>query len=424
MLVLLAAAMPTRIPLSLGVIGSVSVLDLLFLAAMFPLYVETALTRRLAVGYPRLFGLICLPLIVSVLSMAWSQDLPSTLKSSLAYAEGIIAYLFVVRQTQGLTPERVLTYMKRYVYLLLVPSLLLLLHVPGFAPQEPGLSPTTGDYVAYYTRLSHPVLGRSNNLATVLAFFVPPLLWWGAHHRDARFTRAGFVALIAVVLTLSRGVVIALLLAAIVYLGQNLNRRRRQPALRRRGGLARALTAVALTVIAFVLFYRLNSATAQFIGDRFTTENIVGRWRLLSQSLAQIAERPTLGYGGGVTPGGPHALHAHNTYLQQLLYFGLPLGVLVWTSLVGMWRFFLRVEGPATGLARILGISLLGQLLVFTFESSFEGFVLRVLFYLSVGFAVGLLRALEADAAASAQPTPLLAEPTRTLPRRLPQGSG
>jgi O-antigen ligase len=424
MLVLLAAAMPTRLPLSVGVVGSVSVLDLLLLAALFPLFVETALTHRLEVGYPRLFGLICLPLIVSVLSMAWSQDLSSTLESSLAYAEGIIAYLFVVRQTQGLTPERVLTYMKWYVYLLLIPAVLLLLHVPGFAPQEAGLSRTAGDYVAYYTRLSHPVLGRSNNLATVLAFFVPPLLWWGARHRDARFTRAGFVALIAVVLTLSRGVVVALVLAAIVYLGQNLNRRRRQTALRRRGGFARALTAVALLAIAFVLFYRLNATTAQFIGDRFTTANIVGRWQLLSQSLAQIAERPTLGYGGGVIPAGPHALHAHDTYVQQLLYFGLPLGVLVCTSLVGIWRFFLRVEGPTAGLARILGMSLLGQLLIFTFESSFEGIVLRVLFYLSLGFAVGLLRAAEGEAAASSQPTPRPAEPARTFPRRLPLGSG
>ena len=44
------------------------------------------------------------------------------------------------------------------------------------------------------------------------------------------------------------------------------------------------------------------------------------------------------------------------------------------------------------------------QRVIFLFESSFEGTVLRVLFYLSVGMAAALLRAAEAEQGRSTGP--------------------
>ena len=44
---------------------------------------------------------------------------------------------------------------------------------------------------------------------------------------------------------------------------------------------------------------------------------------------------------------------------------------------------------------------LIVQLVLFLFESSFEGTVLRVLFYLSIGLAVALLRAIERESGAT-----------------------
>jgi hypothetical protein len=390
MLVLLAEAMPARLPVSLGPVNSVSVLDFLLIAGAMSIYFRTAVVHRLDSGYPRLFLLLSLPLGASALSMLWSQDPAATIRSSLIYLEGILAYLFVVQETRGLPPRRVLTYMRRFVYLLIVPGLLLLLNVPGFGPQEAGILPTSGDYISYYARLSHPVLGRSNNLATLLAFFVPPLLYWGARHRDARSTVGGLAALVGVFLTLSRGVILALVVGGLLYWLTGPKHRSEGASFS--SSAVRAALAVALTLSAVILLYLLNPTTNEFFAERFSTANVETRWQLISLAATKIVRSPVLGYGGGVTADQDPDLApgVHDAYMQQVLYYGIPLGLVVCVSLVGVCRFFFQQVRPDLG--RILGFSVLVQLLIFIFESSFEGTVLKVLFYLCIGFAAGLLR--------------------------------
>src|SRR5262245_35407208 len=200
MVVLLAAAVPVRLSGSFPLVNSVSVLDILLIALGVTLFLDFAF-RPLDVGYRELFWILCVPVVVTVLSLVWSVDRPATLRSVLVYTEGLIAYLFVMRELEGLPPDRIITYIKRYSYLLIVPAVLLLLHVPGFAPQVEGIKHSSGGYLTYYTRLSHPFIGGSNNLATVLAFFVPILIYWGHTHRERRITLAGFVALVAIFVT-------------------------------------------------------------------------------------------------------------------------------------------------------------------------------------------------------------------------------
>jgi hypothetical protein len=420
MLVLLAAAMPVRVPLSLGPVNSVSVLDLLLIAAAASVYFRTALVHRLDSGDPRLLLLLTLPLGASTLSLLWSQDPAATVRSSLIYLEGLLAYLFVVQETRDLAPGQVLTYMRRFVYLLIVPGMLLLLHVPGFGPQEAGLSPSSGDYISYYTRLSHPVLGRSNNLATLLAFFVPPLLYWGARHRDARCTWAGLAALVGVVLTLSRGVILALVVAGLLYW---LTRPQHQTE-RASPGRSTIRTALGVAVIlaAVILLYLLNPTTNEFIADRVSTTNIETRWQLDSLALSKLIQSPLLGYGGGVAVEleAGLALGVHNTYLQQALYYGVPLGLVVCMSLLQLCILFFSSK-VRQDLGRVLGFSVLIQLLIFVFESSFEGTVLKVLFYLSLGLALGLLRSAENGSdAARASARRAVQNPMRSMLGRTP----
>jgi hypothetical protein len=416
MAVLVAAAMPVRIVHSVPLLGSASVLDLALLIAGVTLFLDLAF-RPLDVGYRELFWLLSLPLILSTISFAWSADRPATLRVAISYAEGLIAYLFVVRELEGLSPARVINFIRRYSYLVIVPAVLLLLHVPGFEPMgDAGQS--AADYGGYFYRLSHPVIGRSNNLATVLTFFAPILLYWGHTRRDRRATRAGMISLIAIGMTLSRGVLLAFPIAGLLYL----------PLRGGRGnGVARGLGAkivatITLGAVALGVFYAVNGPTRQFFGSRVNTANVEERTQLYSYALTQIEANPVLGEGAGVTRGSPPAqstseivkldlysaspatnsssqgakIDIHNTYLQQVIFFGLPLGLLVSLALWGTIGVFLS-RRRNVALAGAIAYALMVELISFFFEASFESALMRPLFYLFIGMAAGLLRSAESE---------------------------
>jgi hypothetical protein len=393
MALVIAAAMPMRIYGSFPVVGSVSVLDIVLVIAATTLFLDLSF-RPLDRGYRKLFWLLCLPLVVSAASIAWSQDPLATVRTWFTYVEGVVAYLFVVRELGGLPPARIITYIKRYAYLLILPAVLLLLRVPGFGPQQRDLPHSSGDYISYYVQLSHPVLGRSNNLATVLAFLAPLLLYWGHTRRDRRVTLAGFITVVAIFLTLSRGVLLAFAVAGLLYAPFAVGRRR--VGQRSIGG--KVTTVVGLGAIAIGALYSFNHATNEFIDSRLSAANINARSELISMSFAKIANRPLLGYGAGATPDGEPLLGpgVHNTYLQQVVYFGLPLGLLVSATLVGIAGVFLA-RRRSSAIAGVIGYAVIVQLVIGLFESSFEGTTLRVLFYLSVGLAAALLRAAEVE---------------------------
>lgn len=392
MLVLIAAAMPVRFHVSLPGANSLSVLEVVLWAAAVTLVVDCA-HRPLDVGYQPLFALLCVPVIVTGMSLLWTQDPAATFHSTVVYLEGVIAYLVVVRELAGVSAERAMTYVKRYGYLLIVPAVLLLLRVPGFAPEEAEAVPGSARYLSYYTRLSHPMLGPSNNLADVLACFVPILLYWGHTRHDSKFTRAGYVLLVAVACTLSRGTVLALLaVAALAGLGYMVRRRRagdRMP--------GKILVSAGLSLAAVVLLYLVNPATREFFSSRFSSDNVFLREELFADAADKIADRPILGYGAGTPPDGNVSLaHVHNTFLQQAVSFGLLLGLVVVLALLGTAVFFFS-RWRTSDVARVVGFTLLAQMLSFTVESSYEGTVLRVLFYLSVGLLTAVVRAGEAQ---------------------------
>jgi O-antigen ligase len=392
MAILLAAAMPVRIPVSAPIVGSVSVLDIVLIGAAGTLLLD-ATFRPLDTGYRQLFWLLCIPFIASAASIVWSQDRSATLHATIVSAEALVAYLVVVRELAGVPASRVIAYIRRYAYLLVIPAVLLLLNVPGFEPQIAGVKESSGDYISYYTRLSHPFLGRSNNLATVLAFVAPLLVYWGHVRRNRWAIVAGIVAFIAIFLTQSRSALLAFLVAGVVFAPFALGR----PGARTR--LMRTILAVILLgAVAVAALYSLNPATNEFFSGRFSRANIDDRSALLQAGTAKIADRPLLGYGAGVTPEEDPVLAGgvHNTFVQQVMYFGLPLGLLVVAAIVGFAGFFVarRLENPLGGAVAYV---VLVQIVIFLFQASFEGTLLRVLFYLSVGLGVALLRAVERE---------------------------
>jgi O-antigen ligase len=394
---ILAAAMPVEIAEGVPIVNSLSILDVLLLVGALTLFLDLAY-RPLDLGYRHLFWILCIPLAASLVSVVWSQDRAATVRTAFITAEGVVAYLLAVRELDGLSPARIVTFIRRYAYLLIIPGVLLLLHVPGFEPQVTGVKESSGEYISYFTRLSHPVLGRSNNLATVLAFLAPILLYWGHMYRDRRATIAGFVTVLAIFATLSRGTLVAFALAGLVYAAISPKNRDE----RRSGFGSKIASAVILGALAVVLFYTFNPATREFFHDRLTLANVSGRTELLSVGFEKFGERPLLGYGAGVAPDPTLGEGVHNTYLQQVLSFGLTLGVVVGLALCATAIFFLARQ-RSSQLAGVIGYAVLVQLAIFLFEASFEGSVLRVLFYLSIGLSVALLRAVERETALPAR---------------------
>jgi O-antigen ligase len=392
--VLVAAAMPLRIPVELPVISSVSVLDLLLLVAAFTLVLDLPF-RPLSVGYPAVFALLAVPVVACLFSLAWSQDRPATIAVLSFTIESLVAYLFVVRELEGLPPERIIALVERLVVLMIVPAVLLLVGTPGFEPRQPDLSVSSGDYLSYFTRLSHPILGRSNNLATILVVFVPVLLWWGHSRRRRRATVVGYLGLAALVATQSRGVLLSAVLAVGLYLLV-----RPPTAIAARGLRTKILAGTAVAALSAAAFYLLNPLAREQGASRFSGENVSLRITLLRDAFDHLSSHAWLGFGPGAVPDDDPSLivDVHNTYVQNLLSFGVPLGVLTGLAVIALplW-FFLRARARTVPIAAVVGLALTIEAFAFAFESSFEGSVLRVIFYLSVGLFAELVRRVEAE---------------------------
>jgi hypothetical protein len=393
--------MPVRFSVYLPLVNSIDVLDIVLIPLGFTILLDLLLWR-VETGPRAVFLLLTAPVVVCALSLAWSQDRAQTTRALIIYVEGLLAYLVVVREFNGVSFEAAVRYVELFGYLLIVPAILLLLHVPGFEPEGvAGLSHTSGGYLSYYTRLSHPVLGRSNNLATLLAFLVPVLFCVGARYRRRGAVVAGVVLTAAVVATLSRGTMLALVAGEITWLLVRPRSRSASssPFAAHRSAVRTALAGtgfIALCLLALIIF---NPSTRDLIGTRLNLVNADLRLGFAQDAFARLADRPFLGFGGGVSPDPNLAIGVHNTYLQQMLYFGVPLGVFVGACLVLLAVVLLSTARTDPLLAAV-GCGVVVQLVVFFVESSFEGTVLRVLFYLIFGLLISVARAAAVSHAA------------------------
>ena len=195
--------------------------------------------------------------ILAAASAAWSTDPAASWVYAGNSVEGLILVWMVVAVTRAEPARLVVWAIGPWVVALLVPRGLMWAGVRGFQPPA-WLDPESGDYISYFARLSHPWIGRSNNPATLFVVVVVPLAAWGVRHR-ARFAPvlAG-VALVATVMMVSRGTLLALAAGAVFLaivawpLARSLWRW--------------ALAALRASVVAVVLMYLLNPASRMHLG--------------------------------------------------------------------------------------------------------------------------------------------------------------
>jgi|LGOV01.1.fsa_nt_gb hypothetical protein len=394
-ILIIAMAFPVRIWVPLGPFVSFSVMDAVLMVGALVLGGRFLCQYNINVGDKWLFALLLVPLGASVLSLIWAQDITACVKWILIYSESVCAYLIVINlcgQLRYRTNMQLITF---FVALSVVTSALSLLDVPGFFPQTPPeLVQDSPEYLAfmasYHARLSHPFIGLSNNFATVISFFIFVFFaFWQISEKKFYFWMAVFT-IFAFFCTLSRGALLALFVVGCLYFFRPNRLIKFAPHI---------MGVICVIGIMFYAYYSINPETNLYLADRLLMQTVDVRLEKIRVGLEKIANKPLVGYGGGVTADSEDKIKGgvHNTYVEQVLYFGVPLGMIVNVSLWALAaRFFVwRWRNPhIRTLSRGVGYAILMQLLIFGTQTSFEGSVLRVLFYASIGMALATMRTL------------------------------
>jgi O-antigen ligase len=399
-LLVAAAAFPLRIYSEFAVFRSFSLLDVILACTALVLLLGLARTGRLFVGDGFTFTLLAAPAAIAALSIAWSVQPAVSARYAVHSLEALVAYLAAVAAFRRQPARFVFSAMAWFVVALFAGSALFYLQVPGFerpvVSAEADLdSPEYADWLTgFVTRLGHPFIGQSNVFATALVFFVPLFIAY-ARFADSRWARAAAVLCLAgIVLTQSRGALLALALALLVYA---LLAPRDLPPLPLRRWLPAAALGVAAVGGVAALALSEPDAARFMLAARADAESWHVRLRSLDLAAEQLARRPALGSGAG-TASLLHpelAVGVHNTYLEQLVSYGIPLGLAACLSLL-----LLPLAGkvvPRTGSTAPLDAGLLAAiaalLLAFLTQASYESGPLRVLLALSLGMAISLVRA-------------------------------
>lgn len=397
LLLILCAAFPLRVRYEFLVFDSFSILDVvLLLTPILLLFVVLDRGGAFTLGDRGVGAVLAIPIVLATLSLIWSQDRAQTFYYLINMALAYAAYLFVVNVLSGQPPDFIARLMAAFVVVTSVVALLSTLNIPGFAPSPYGLTPGSPEYMAfkasYHSRLSHPLWGLSNNLASVLAFFPLIFITYGLEARRRGYVALATFVLTCIFLTLSRGVGLAVLAGAAVF------------TVAAPRALPRTVFAIATAGVLFsaVLYsgFQYNEYVRRYLAARLTYVNIAARIDMFEIALEKIRDAPVLGYGAGVVPDREPALMggSHNTYLESWMHFGLPLGTLFSLSLFALAMFIYRHrhDTPGTLLPTAVAATVLIQLLIFTNQASFEGTLLRVLFYLTIGLGIALLASARA----------------------------
>ena len=409
-LLVICAAFPIRVWFCIGkFIPSFSILDiLLFIGALiFILYIF--ITGKFYMGDKIIFLLLCIPLIISFFSLIWTQDLIITIKWVIIFIEAIIIYLITVNLFNNFKSQVIMNYISLFVILCILTAAFGVLRIPGFNPQIPpeminnpqippemiNKTPIYLNYMtSYYARLSHPFLGLSNNFATVLAFFPFIFFNWGNLMKKRFYFWMTLFTMITIFFTMSRGVIFALIIVFILYFILNCKLILKLT--------PKLIIILLLIIISFYFYCEMNPLVKKYLPGRLSKINIYDRLIRLNLGYQKVINRPLLGYGAGVTPWEKHELEGeiHNTFLQQLVYFGIIFGFIVVISLILIpVRFFIwRTKYPKVKfMAKAIAFSILAQLIIFLSQASFEGSVLRILLYFSVGLVVAFLNSFEKE---------------------------
>ena len=376
-------AFPFRAWINISFINSIAINDLILILLLF--LIPIIKINKIIIIERYVFFTILFSTILSILSLIWTQSFPVTLRYIFSLLEVIVVYIITINLFFNVTSKQIFNFICYFVILLLLGSILSYTGLKIFQPQYPDLGEDLLNFTtSYYSRLSHPFIGLSNNFATVLSFFFLPIFFWARIKKSIAIYILSFVLFFAIVLTLSRGILLAMIITfvfSLIYI-------------KAYSPLFKSLM-ILVGLIAFCgIFYFLypKSIYADAIDFTLTSRNnstnVDLRFNKIDIAYVKILNKPILGYGGLVTPDNEEELEGgvHNTFIQNILSFGI-LGLFL--SLFQFATFFVLLykakyfHGIAKQMQIAFAFSVLQQFLTFLTQSSFEGSLLKILFYFS-----------------------------------------
>ncbi len=402
-ILVLAAGMPIRFKIGFALFGSFTLLDIVLVAATLRLLFGTLLSHgKVQVGDRRVTALLAIPFLVCIGSVLWTRDLTATLRTTAMFAEAMVAYFVVTNSFAHLSSDMILARAALLIVLLLTGSVLSLLQVPGFGPQIPNNTLAGGpEHLAYlttyYGRLSNPFYGLSNDLASVLTLYVCPFLAWAVIRGRVRYLLFSGAAFAGVLFTLSRGVALATIVTGLMFLLAQQEKLRRW--------LPGIILGLSLLLTVGYFYYQLNEAVQAYLIDRLAVTTIAVRQELFARAIQLITDAPLFGYGAGVVVDPLLIDGVHNTYLQQILYYGIPLGLVCGAALWFLAGRFLLMRSPSANIrvmATAIGVSILAQLALFLVETSFEATLPKTALYFFMGIATVVLVRLKQEVVVNA----------------------
>jgi len=349
-LLVAAFAYPARVDFAVGPFTTISVLDLALMVCAGSLGMRFLALGAVRAGPLTLAIAVLAPPFMALASLLWAVNAALTAATTIKYFYAALMYFVALQLGEHLRFEDFARACVAILLSWLLGSLAMYLGVPGFAyfiaqSAEVSEGESVHVFASLYSRLGHPYIGQSNDYGPLLVLLGFVLLGFARVKAERWLIGASALAFLSSVLTVSRSLILTLVLALSLY------------ALLARVPLKRVI-AVALAAVlgAGMLAYLGGKVSltihgeevdlAQIAEDRLSDETILARAEGYRETLGLVADRPWLGYGAGYfDPTYPDALiAAHNAFLEQWKYFGTVLGTLSIACYLAIAVYMLRMR--------------------------------------------------------------------------------
>ncbi len=400
-LMVFGVAFPLRYNVSIGPFSSVSLMDLCMLPCFLFLIVKFLISGKLNVSGRLIAICLLIPVVIAFFSLGWTLDIKASSKVVVIYFYAFCSYLCALYYTRNCGRSEILRIIGIMLVCWFLGSVFMYLGVPGFQMFIPESYDRTAadimDAAATYMRFRHPSIGQCNDYAPVLAFVGFVMLGAWAVYRKKMYASLSGLAFMCVLLTMSRGVILATVfsLGVFIFVAR----------LNARTWMKLAMFGVVILVFIGMAVSKMNvqladrTVTAEsLVEDRSDAYSVDARVERNVENFQMVIEKPLIGYGAGIyepVEGGGEAA-AHNTYLEQWKFYGILLGTI--SSLC----IFLILFQLGYGLGRgsflnrplVAGVTCgwLCLMISALTQTFFEASVPRALLYFLLGCGINLLR--------------------------------